>query len=92
MRRMYPAHGESEGGVSYRSSSGCTATAVSPRIVSGRVVATGRNSSLSAARQQHAAPIRRGRPGSSATTGSSIPPAVPPTLPQGHPPATGYLK
>lgn len=32
----------------YRSSSGCTATAVSPRIVSGRVVATGRKSSLSA--------------------------------------------
>ena len=31
-----------------RSSSGLTATAVSPRIVSGRVVATGRESSLSA--------------------------------------------
>lgn len=41
-------HQSIEDRASYRESSGCTATAVSPRIVSGRVVATGRCSSLSA--------------------------------------------
>lgn len=47
-------------GTAHRSSSGCTATAVSPRIVSGRVVATGRYSSESGVGREWGRECRRG--------------------------------